>query len=174
MVHFGEFLKTWSLRSNRVTRQVRFNRTKIGRNGQNATFWVILSMSSLRSQCCKMRHFWDIFQHCDSMLNLHKLKLGSVGIFSNYCGSLIHTWWSCFWPCFDSLDTKLNDSQSRPLRTEKCPYLTSQSLNCSSLLELLKCTSTFVMLLCFACPIYKIPGHLSIVHNGLFDSWNQS
>ena len=30
MVHFGEFLKTWSLRSNSVTRQVSFNRTKIG------------------------------------------------------------------------------------------------------------------------------------------------
>ena len=43
MVHFGEFLKTWSLRSNRVTRQVSFNRTKIGGKCQNsnATFWVI-------------------------------------------------------------------------------------------------------------------------------------
>ena len=30
MVHFGKFLKTWSLRSNSVTRQVSFNRTKIG------------------------------------------------------------------------------------------------------------------------------------------------
>ena len=30
MVHFGEFLKTWSLRSNSVTRQVSFNSTKIG------------------------------------------------------------------------------------------------------------------------------------------------
>ena len=40
---FGEFLKTWSLRSNSVTRQVRFNRTKIGKKGQNsnATFWAI-------------------------------------------------------------------------------------------------------------------------------------
>ena len=28
--HFGEFLKTWSLRSISVTRQVSFNRTKIG------------------------------------------------------------------------------------------------------------------------------------------------
>ena len=31
MVNFGEFLKTWSLRLNSVTRQVIFNRTKIGR-----------------------------------------------------------------------------------------------------------------------------------------------
>ena len=36
MVHFGEFLKTWSLRSNSVTRQVSFNRTKIGGKCQNA------------------------------------------------------------------------------------------------------------------------------------------
>ena len=42
MVHFGEFLKTWSLRSNSVTRQVSFNRTKIGGKCQNSntTFWV--------------------------------------------------------------------------------------------------------------------------------------
>ena len=32
MVHFGDFLKAWSLRSNSVTRQVNFNRTKIGGN----------------------------------------------------------------------------------------------------------------------------------------------
>ena len=43
MVQFGEFLKTWSLRSNRVTRQVSFNRTKIGGKCQN---WKI-----------QMRHF---------------------------------------------------------------------------------------------------------------------
>ena len=30
MVHFGEFLNTWSLWSNSVTRQVSFKRTKIG------------------------------------------------------------------------------------------------------------------------------------------------
>ena len=38
IVHFGEFLKTWSLRSNSVTRQVIFNRTKIGRKRQNSKF----------------------------------------------------------------------------------------------------------------------------------------
>ena len=43
MVHFGEFFKTWSLRSNSVTRQVSFNRTKSGEKCQNsnAKFWVI-------------------------------------------------------------------------------------------------------------------------------------
>ena len=43
MVHFGEFLKTWRLRSNSVTRQVSFNRSKIGGKCQN---WKI-----------QMRHF---------------------------------------------------------------------------------------------------------------------
>ena len=36
MVQFGEFLKTWSLRSNSVTRQVSFNRTNIGEKCQNS------------------------------------------------------------------------------------------------------------------------------------------
>ena len=51
MVDFGEFLKTWSLRSNSVTREVNFNRTKIGgtyRNS-NATFWVIFKQCKLRT-----------------------------------------------------------------------------------------------------------------------------
>ena len=41
-VHFGEFLKTWSLRSNSVTRQVNSNWIKIDGKCQNsnATFWV--------------------------------------------------------------------------------------------------------------------------------------
>ena len=34
MVNFGEVLKTWSLWSNSVTRQVSFNRTKIGENAK--------------------------------------------------------------------------------------------------------------------------------------------
>ena len=45
-VNFGEFLKTWGLRSNSVIRQVTFNRTKIDEKYQQmkssyATFWVI-------------------------------------------------------------------------------------------------------------------------------------
>ena len=43
IVHFGEFLKNWSLRSNSVTRHVTFKRTKIGGKCQN--------------QKLKMRHF---------------------------------------------------------------------------------------------------------------------
>ena len=43
MVHFGEFLEIWSVRSKSVTRRVTFNRTKIGGKCQNSnvTFWVI-------------------------------------------------------------------------------------------------------------------------------------
>ena len=36
IVHFGEFLKTWSLRSNSVTRQDSFNSLKITQIGENA------------------------------------------------------------------------------------------------------------------------------------------
>ena len=43
LVNFGEFLKTWILRSNSVTRQVTFKRTKIGGKCQN---WKV-----------QMRHF---------------------------------------------------------------------------------------------------------------------
>ena len=42
MVQFGEFLKTWSLQSNSVTRQVTFNWWKIPKlENSNVTFWVI-------------------------------------------------------------------------------------------------------------------------------------
>ena len=42
MVHFDELLKTWSLQSNSVTRQVIFNRTKIGGNHKIRKFkWDI-------------------------------------------------------------------------------------------------------------------------------------
>ena len=36
IVHFGEFMKTQSLRSNSVSRQVNFERTKIGKKCQNS------------------------------------------------------------------------------------------------------------------------------------------
>ena len=50
MVHFGEFMKTWSLRSNSVARQV--TSTRIGwkcQNGKNsnATFWEIFKHYAL-------------------------------------------------------------------------------------------------------------------------------
>ena len=50
MVHFDEFLKTWYLRSNIVSRHVSFNRTKIGGKYEN---WQI-----------QMRHFGWFFILC--------------------------------------------------------------------------------------------------------------
>ena len=47
MVHFSEFLKTWKLRLNSVTRQVNFIRTKV--DGKCQIFYPALSGSSLRS-----------------------------------------------------------------------------------------------------------------------------
>ena len=43
MVHFGDFLTIWSLRSKSVTRQVTFNRTKIGGKRQKKINCDILS-----------------------------------------------------------------------------------------------------------------------------------
>ena len=50
MVDFGEVLKSLSLRSNSVTRQVIFDRTKIGKKckNSNATFLVIFKHCDLR------------------------------------------------------------------------------------------------------------------------------
>ena len=56
IVHFGEFLKTWSLWSNSVTRQVSFNRTKIDRKCQNATLWVIFKQ-------CEVVHYVKVYTH---------------------------------------------------------------------------------------------------------------
>ena len=38
IVNFANFLKTWNLRSNSVTRQVTFNRTKIVKNAKTEKF----------------------------------------------------------------------------------------------------------------------------------------
>ena len=50
MVHFGEFLKTRSLRSNSVTRQVSFNRTKIGGKCQIQKFKCDI-LSNFQTMC---------------------------------------------------------------------------------------------------------------------------
>ena len=54
MVHFGEFLKTWSLRSNSVTRHVSFNRTKIGGKCQNCKKFKCDILSNFQTM-------WDFF-----------------------------------------------------------------------------------------------------------------
>ena len=61
MVHFDEFLKTCSLRSNSVTRQFSFNGTKIGgksKKNSNATFGVIFK------QCDSNCSIWLFKKKC--------------------------------------------------------------------------------------------------------------
>ena len=58
MVNFGEFLKTWIFRSNRITRQVIFNWKEIGGKCynwkiKNATFLVIFKHCALSSSLWK-------------------------------------------------------------------------------------------------------------------------
>ena len=71
MVQFGEFLKIWSLRSNSVTRQVSFNRTKIGGKCQKETFWVIFK------QCAVLHLFFlsQIFYRTSSLSKAVKESL---------------------------------------------------------------------------------------------------
>ena len=55
MVHFGDFLKTWSLQSNSVTRLVTFNKSwwKMPKlKNSNVTFWVIFKHFEV-TQCTK-------------------------------------------------------------------------------------------------------------------------
>ena len=79
MVHFDKFLKTWSLRSNSVTRQVTFNRTKIGGKCQNSKI--------------QMRHFGWFSNTVNRDFEIHfakpkiqgqKLKLGNVQGLNKY------------------------------------------------------------------------------------------
>ena len=95
MVHFGEFLKTWSLRSNSVTRQVSFNRTKIGGKCQtsNATFWVIFK------QCAYVK---GVMSSCSSgTINCWTDSFPSTSIWR--CFGQVASWWSCLWHCFPVL-----------------------------------------------------------------------
>ena len=72
MVHFGQFLKTWSLLSNSVTRQVSFNRTKIGGKCQNSKI--------------QMRHFgW--FSNTVRMLTVQQKPYSKNHRFSTKCCS---------------------------------------------------------------------------------------
>ena len=85
MFQFGEFLKTWSLRSNSVTRPVSFNRTKIGGKCQN-----VKNSNEI---------FWVIFKHCD--------------IVSLFCTK--ESWWKMHerkWPTFNAIRETLFKSAS--------------------------------------------------------------
>ena len=69
MVHFGEFLKTWNLQSNSVTRQVSFNRTKIGGKCQNAKKLKYDSLSNFQAMFSTLIIIWDknALNYCFSM-----------------------------------------------------------------------------------------------------------
>ena len=76
MVNFGKILKSWSLRSNSVTRQVRFNRPKIGGNwktpklkNSHATFWVIFK------QCAKFFKRQKLIISNEIIFEFSKIKI---------------------------------------------------------------------------------------------------
>ena len=83
IVHFGEFLKICSLRSNSVTRQVSFNRTKIDGKCQNSKIQMRhfgwFSNNVRRNFCPKMR-FWCMFAKFCFKWNK---KVNFVSVFKN-------------------------------------------------------------------------------------------
>ena len=83
MVHLGEFLKIWSLRSNSVTRQFTFNRTKIGWKCQHSKIqmrqlWVvhrfsyhIMSQHKIFIPVLLQVFFYPLFLHANPQKNLY-------------------------------------------------------------------------------------------------------
>ena len=70
---FGEFLKSRSLQSNSVTRQVNFNKTKIGwkmpkLTDSNETFWVIFKQRDVED--------FDDFTYVSDSLAVDKFLFG--------------------------------------------------------------------------------------------------
>ena len=92
---FWRVLKTWSLRSNSVTRLVIFNRRKIGGKCQNsnAIFWVIFSRSKMV--------FLDCFHNGNSVFECHVptyfRTLMNERHFSHICPMCLEG--SKCWPC---------------------------------------------------------------------------
>ena len=81
MVHFGEFLKNWNLRSNSVTGQVSLNRTKIGGKchnvkNSNASNFETMCFDNIKIEwkLDQIRHFKWIFNHCDRCLKMAYLR----------------------------------------------------------------------------------------------------
>ena len=59
IVNYGEFLKTWSLRSNSLVRQVTFNRTKMPKlKNLSAVFCVICKLCAL----AQFLSFWSLWR----------------------------------------------------------------------------------------------------------------
>ena len=99
MVHCGEFLKTWSLRSNSVTRQVSFNRTKIDGKCQNSKI--------------EMRHFgWfsntvpkdrvsETFQNDKKKSKHFPISVLRTSTENANCSLPSQTFHACFWNKFN-------------------------------------------------------------------------
>ena len=79
MVHFGEFLKTWRLRSNSVTRQVSFNRTKIVGKCQNK--WIFMTKFQILTHKPKIDK-WIFGQNIDFWNSVLMLCLRKPCIFA--------------------------------------------------------------------------------------------
>ena len=79
MVHFGEFLKTWRLRSNSVTRQVSFNRTKIVEKCQNK--WIFMTKFQILTHKPKIDK-WIFWQNIDFWNSVFMLCLRKPCIFA--------------------------------------------------------------------------------------------
>ena len=89
MLHFGELLKTWSLRSSSVTRQVTFIRTKIGGKCQNSkiqmrdilsnfqTMWTMI-IHWIHKNTCKTEASWA----CPSISYPRVISKDSLSAFS--------------------------------------------------------------------------------------------
>ena len=119
--------KTWSLRSNSVTRQVNFNRTKIGRKCQNATFWVIFKECELNSERkkIKMTMWWTLkifkaFKMADTVKTL-------VELHPNY----FYKTWYCL-PLHNSRQqTTLYSDAARKKHVRRCKFKVKSHRNTS-------------------------------------------
>ena len=83
-INFGEFLKTYSFRSNSGTRHGTFKRTKIGGKCQN---WKI-----------KNATFWVIFKHCESMVSFKMRQFCRFWVTLSHSSHLVFSpGHKCFW-----------------------------------------------------------------------------
>ena len=126
MVNFGEFLKIWSLRSNSVTRQVSFNRTKIGGKYQNsnATFWVIFKQCA--SVKTKSQSIWDIFEA--TFRKKIKIDLILVWFLSDFLHHLLHI---CLL-CWSNKEVSSKQKRSSKLSSKESEPYATVLVNCTS------------------------------------------
>ena len=71
MVHFGEILKSWSLRSNSVTRHVNFNRQKMVEKAKIENFWMIFKQREMWCLQKAKRFSWLKIWKCTCQSAVH-------------------------------------------------------------------------------------------------------